>query len=154
MFVFCNSHCDVDVFELMGNDRLAQLIYGWEVCRVPSREVEEFKEPALRHLVQVLAHHSLQMWFSQEWITCSEGLKHMLLYSLTKAVPAFYRMEELAQINWAYVLRFQTSPWSAPYLQKLFVGLRQNKHHAIEHTVAVATIEGKSGTTWILGLSN
>ncbi|KAH8286306.1 hypothetical protein KR054_006584 [Drosophila jambulina] len=141
MFVFCNAHCDVDVFELMGNDRLAQLIYGWEVCRVPSRDLVAFKEPALRHLVRVLAHHSLQMWFSQEWITCSDGLKHMLLYSLTKAVPTFYRIEELASINWPYVLRFQTSPWKVPYLQKLFVGLRLNKHHAIEHAVAVATIE-------------
>ncbi|KAH8360596.1 hypothetical protein KR200_009795 [Drosophila serrata] len=141
MFVFCNSHCDMDVFELMGNDRLAQLIYGWEVCSVPSRDVVALKEPALCHLVRVLTHHSLQMWFSQEWITCSEGLKHMLLYSLTKAVPAFYRIEELANINWAYALRFQTSPWSVPYLQRLFASLRQNKHHGIEHTVPVATIE-------------
>ncbi|XP_017026408.1 uncharacterized protein [Drosophila kikkawai] len=141
MFAFCNGHCDMDVFELMGNDRLAQLLYGWEVCRVPSRDVGAFKEPALRHLVLVLAHHSLQMWFSQEWITCSDGLKNMLLYSLTKAVPAFYRIEELANINWAYVLKFQASPWSVPYLQQLFLNLRKNKHHAIEHAVAVATIE-------------
>ncbi|KAH8234897.1 hypothetical protein KR032_005172 [Drosophila birchii] len=141
MFVFCNAHCDIDVYELMGNDRLAQLIYGWEVLHLPSRDVMTLKEPALCHLVRVLAHYSLQMWFSQEWITCSEGLKHMLLYCLTKAVPAFYQIDGVANINWPYVLRFQTSPWSVPYLQKLFVGLSQSKHHAIEHPVAVATIE-------------
>ncbi|XP_017111963.1 uncharacterized protein LOC108135647 isoform X1 [Drosophila elegans] len=141
MFIFCNVHSDVDVFELMGNDRLSQLIYGWEVCHLPTREPESLKDPALRHIVQVLAHHSLQMWFSQEWITCSEGLKHLLLYSLTKAVPAFYQIPDLAEIDWPYILQFQAKPWSLPYLQQLFISLKQNKHHAIEHTVPVASGE-------------
>ncbi|XP_050742725.1 uncharacterized protein LOC108035337 isoform X2 [Drosophila biarmipes] len=141
MFVFCTGHSDVDVFELMGNDRLSQLIYGWEVCHLPTRDSQSFEDPALRHIVQVLAHHSLQMWFSQEWNTCSEGLKHLLLYSLTKAVPAFYRIGDLAKIDWAYILQFQTKPWSTPYLQQLFLNLKANKHHAIEHTVPVAAAE-------------
>ncbi|KAH8361545.1 hypothetical protein KR084_007625 [Drosophila pseudotakahashii] len=141
MFVFCNGRSDVDVFELMGNDRLSQLIYGWEVCHLPTRGSEALKDPALRHIVLVLAHHSLQMWFSQEWNTCSEGLKHLLLYSLTKAVPAFYQIGDLANIDWAYILQFQTKPWSLPYLQQLFLNLKLNKHHAIEHTVPVAAAE-------------
>nr|XP_016934732.1 uncharacterized protein LOC108013392 isoform X2 [Drosophila suzukii] len=141
MFVFCTGHSDVDVFELMGNDRLSQLIYGWEVCHLPTREAQSFEDPALRHIVQVLAHHSLQMWFSQEWNTCSEGLKHLLLYSLTKAVPAFYRIGDLSKIDWSYILQFQTKPWSTPYLQHLFLNLKMNKHHAIEHTVPVASGE-------------
>ncbi|XP_017072208.1 uncharacterized protein LOC108108620 isoform X2 [Drosophila eugracilis] len=139
MFVFYNGHSDVDVFELMGNDRLSQLIYGWEVCHLPTRESESLKDPALRHIVRVLAHHSLQMWFSQEWRTCSEGLKHLLLYSITKAVPALYQISDLAKIDWAYILQFQTNPWSLPYLQELFLKLKENKHHAIEHTVPMAT---------------
>ncbi|XP_017004284.3 uncharacterized protein [Drosophila takahashii] len=140
-FVFCNGHSDVDVFELMGNDRLSQLIYGWEVCHLPTRGSESLEDPALRHIVLVLAHHSLQMWFSQEWNTCSEGLKHLLLYSLTKAVPAFYQIGDLANIDWAYILQFQTKPWSLPYLQQLFLNLKLNKHQAIEHTVPVAAGE-------------
>ncbi|XP_043646940.1 uncharacterized protein LOC122615852 isoform X2 [Drosophila teissieri] len=141
MFVFSNGHSDVDVFELMGNDRLSQLIYGWEVCHLPTRDSESLKDPALRHIVRVLAHHSLQMWFSQEWRSCSEGLKHLLLYSLTKAVPAFYQIGELANINWSYILQFQTKPWSLSYLQQLFLNLKVNKHHAIEHTVTAASGE-------------
>ncbi|EDW94736.2 uncharacterized protein LOC6534344 isoform X1 [Drosophila yakuba] len=141
MFVFSNGHSDVDVFELMGNDRLSQLIYGWEVCHLPTRDSESLKDPALRHIVRVLAHHSLQMWFSQEWRSCSEGLKHLLLYSLTKAVPAFYQIGDLANINWSYVLQFQTKPWSLSYLQQLFLNIKVNKHHAIEHTVTAASGE-------------
>ncbi|KAH8380537.1 hypothetical protein KR009_011230 [Drosophila setifemur] len=139
MFVFCNGRCDMDVFELMGNDRLTQLIYGWEVCHLPTRD--SFEEEPLQHMAHVLAHHSLQIWFSQEWRTCSEGLKHMLLYCLTKAVPAFYQMKVLDKIDWPYILKFQTSPWRVPYLQKLFVDLRKNKHHVIEHAVPPATNE-------------
>ncbi|XP_017059066.1 uncharacterized protein LOC108099914 isoform X2 [Drosophila ficusphila] len=141
MFVFFNHHSDVDVFELMGNDRLSQLLYGWEVCHLPTRDPDSLKNPALRHIVLVLAHHSLQMLFSQEWSTCSEGLKHLLLYSLTKAVPAFYQISELAKFDWPYIMQFQTRPWSLPYMQQLFRNLKQNKHHAIEHTVPVATGE-------------
>nr|NP_648972.2 uncharacterized protein Dmel_CG7692, isoform A [Drosophila melanogaster]AAF49353.2 uncharacterized protein Dmel_CG7692, isoform A [Drosophila melanogaster] len=141
MFVFCNAHSDVDVFELMGNDRLSQLIYGWEVCHLPTRDSESLKDPALRHMVRVLAHHSLLIWFSQEWKTCSEGLKQLLLYSLTKAVPSFYQIGELANFNWSYVLQFQTRPWSLPYLQQLFLNLKLNKHHAIEHPVPAASGE-------------
>uniref|UniRef100_A0A6P4FAF4 Uncharacterized protein LOC108049408 isoform X2 n=1 Tax=Drosophila rhopaloa TaxID=1041015 RepID=A0A6P4FAF4_DRORH len=136
-----SSRRDVDVFELMGNDRLSQLIYGWEVCHLPTREPESLKDPALRHIVQVLAHHSLQMWFSQEWNTCTEGLKHLLLYSLTKAVPAFFQIPDLAKIDWAYILQFQAKPWKIAYLQQLFLSLKLNKHHAIEHTVPVAAGE-------------
>jgi len=72
----------------------------------------------------------------------TKGLKHLLLYSLTKAVPAFYRIGDLAKIDWSYILQFQTKPWSTPYLQKLFLNLKMNKHHAIEHTVPVASGEG------------
>ncbi|XP_017096114.2 uncharacterized protein [Drosophila bipectinata] len=137
MFVFCYASCDVDVFELMGNDRLSQLIYGWEVCQLQARTC--YQEESLRHIVNVLAHHSLQMWFSQEWRTCSEGLKHMLLYCLTKAVPAFYQMENLCQINWPYVLKLQTKPWNVPYLQDVFRNLHLKKQHSIEHAVPAAT---------------
>ncbi|EDV39738.1 uncharacterized protein Dana_GF10168 [Drosophila ananassae] len=137
MFVFCYASCDVDVFELMGNDRLTQLIYGWEVCQLQART--SYQEESLRHVVNVLAHHSLQLWFSQEWRTCSEGLKHMLLYCLTKAVPAFYQMENLCKINWPYVLKLQTSPWCIPYLQDLFRNLQVNKQLSIEHAVPAAT---------------
>jgi len=154
MFVFCNAHSDVDVFELMGNDRLSQLIYGWEVCHLPTRDSESLKDPALRHMVRVLAHHSLLIWFSQEWKTCSEGLKQLLLYSLTKAVPSFYQIGELANFNWSYVLQFQTRPWSLPYLQQLFLNLKLNKHNAIEHPVPAASGEGKQLVFFPKDLSN
>ncbi|KAH8300444.1 hypothetical protein KR018_005804 [Drosophila ironensis] len=139
MFVFCNGNCDVDVFELMGDDRLMQLIYGWEVCRLEKRG--NLNEEGLRHMVHVLAHHSLLMWFSQEWRTCSEGLRQMLLFCLSNALPAFSQMEELAKINWSYLLKFRTRPWGVPYLQRLFQSLRQNKHQGIEHPVSAATSE-------------
>nr|NP_001259620.1 uncharacterized protein Dmel_CG9902, isoform B [Drosophila melanogaster]NP_573133.2 uncharacterized protein Dmel_CG9902, isoform A [Drosophila melanogaster]AAF48620.1 uncharacterized protein Dmel_CG9902, isoform A [Drosophila melanogaster]AGB95462.1 uncharacterized protein Dmel_CG9902, isoform B [Drosophila melanogaster] len=141
MFVFCNKHSALDVFELMGDDRLSQLLYGWEVCHLPTRDSESLKDPALRHMVRVLVYHSLLMWFSQEWKTCSEGLKQLLLYTLTKAMPAFHQIGELANINWSYVLQFQTKPWSLPYLHQLFLNLELNKQHGIEHKVQAASGE-------------
>ncbi|BFF98652.1 uncharacterized protein DMAD_06750 [Drosophila madeirensis] len=139
MFVFCTECSDVDVFELMGNQRLMQLIYGWEVCRLPNPE--GLREDSMRHVVQVLAHYSLQLWFSQEWPSCSEGLKRMLLYHLGKAMSSFAQIEGLSKIDWPYILKFQGKPWRVPYLQQLFANLRQNKHHTIEHSVLAATQE-------------
>ncbi|XP_022215440.2 uncharacterized protein LOC111069610 isoform X2 [Drosophila obscura] len=139
MFVFCTESSDVDVFELMGNQRLMQLIYGWEVCQLPN--IDGVPEDSLRHVVQVQAHHSLHLLFSQEWMSCSEGLKRMLLYYLNKATSSFAQIEELSKIDWPYILKFQGRPWRVPYLQQLFANLRQNKHHTIEHSVLAATHE-------------
>ncbi|XP_017134759.1 uncharacterized protein LOC108150939 isoform X2 [Drosophila miranda] len=139
MFVFCTESSDVDVFELMGNQRLMQLVYGWEVCQLPNPD--GLREDSLRHVVKVLAHHSLQLWFSQEWSSCSEGLKRMLLYYLGKATSSFAQIEGLSKIDWPYILRLQGKPWRVPYLQQLFANLRQNKHHNIEHSVLAATHE-------------
>lgn len=138
MFFFYTGSSDVDVYQLMANDRLVQLIYGWDVCRVHNRE-SITKE--VSYVVKVLAHHTLQLWFSQEWIGCTESLRRMLLYYLSKATIAFTKIDGLCDIDWQYMLNFQSSPWRLPYLQKLFGNLLQNKHHIIEHPVPPATEE-------------
>ncbi|XP_034482757.1 uncharacterized protein LOC117788190 isoform X2 [Drosophila innubila] len=138
LFVFYTVTSDVDVYQLMANDRLVQLIYAWDVCRLHSRESIAGE---VKYIVRVLAHHTLQLWFSQEWIGCSESLKQMLLYYLSKATSAFSKIEGLCDIDWQYILNFQNSPWSLPYLQRLFRDLMKNKHHIIEHSVPVAAPE-------------
>ncbi|XP_033170180.1 uncharacterized protein LOC117147412 isoform X2 [Drosophila mauritiana] len=141
MFVLYNKPSDGDVFELTGDDRLTQLLYGWGVCHLPIRDSESLKDPQLCHMVRVLLYHSLLMWFSEEWKTCSEIRKQLLLITLSKAVPAFRQIGDLANINWSYVLQLQTQPWSLPYLEQLFLNLNLNKHHAVEYTVQEASEE-------------
>jgi len=103
---------------------------------------ENLLQKKCKYIVRVLAHHTLQLWFSQEWIGCSESLKQMLLYYLSKATTAFSKIEGLCDIDWQYILNFQNSPWRVPYLQRIFKDLMKNKHHIIEHSVPVATPEG------------
>ncbi|XP_032596982.1 uncharacterized protein LOC6557790 isoform X2 [Drosophila grimshawi] len=138
MLAFFVSCSDVDVYQLIPEDRILQLIYGWDVCRLHSRDciTEE-----VGHIVRLLAHHSLQLWFSQEWIGCSESLQRMLLYYLRKSFGAFKKIKGLCDIDWEYILNFQARPWSLPYLQQLFGSLLQHKHSVIEHAVSPATAE-------------
>ncbi|KAH8398889.1 hypothetical protein KR222_010959 [Zaprionus bogoriensis] len=138
MFVFYTGASDVDVYQLMADDRLLQLIYGWNVCRVHSRQAVTVE---VSYIVKVLAHHTLQLWFSQEWMGCSESLKRIVLYYLSKASIAFRKIDGLCDFDWQYILNFQTSPWRLPYLQQLFANLSRNKHHVIEHAVPPATLE-------------
>ncbi|KAL7733254.1 hypothetical protein ACLKA6_004759 [Drosophila palustris] len=138
LFIFYTGSSDVDVYQLMADDRLVQLIYGWDVCRLHSRE--SFREE-VGYIVKILAHHTLHLWFSQEWIGCTESLKQMLLYYLSKATTAFAKIEGLCDVDWQYMLNFQSSPWRLPYLQRIFGNLLQNKHHIIEHSVPLATAE-------------
>lgn len=140
MFVFYTNNSDVDVYQLMADDRLLQLIYGWDVCQVHSRSSLSAE---VSYIVKVLAHHTLQLWFSQEWMGCSESLRRIVLYYLSKGSIAFRKIEGLCDIDWQYMLNFQTSPWRLPYLQELFANLSSNKHHVIEHAVLPATAEGK-----------
>ncbi|XP_030385028.1 uncharacterized protein LOC115632150 [Scaptodrosophila lebanonensis] len=137
-FVFYNGYSDLDIYENMGDDRIQTLLYGWEVCSLHWRDciTEE-----ICHIVKVLAHHSLQLWFSQEWIVCSPCLKRMLLYYLQKAAPAFNQIADLREIDWTYLLHFQTTPWRVPYLQKMFAQLKQNKQTGIEPPVPAPTSE-------------
>ncbi|XP_068149054.1 uncharacterized protein [Drosophila tropicalis] len=139
MFVFFNGSCDVDVYELMANNRLLQLIYGWEVCQLQSKE--QMNEEALRHVVKVLAHYSLQLLFSQEWKSCSNSLKQMLLYYLNVARLNYADIAMLKEVDWPYILNFRAKPWNLPYLQQLFVNLKNNKHQSIEHAVPAGTPE-------------
>ncbi|KAH8307374.1 hypothetical protein KR044_010969 [Drosophila immigrans] len=138
LFAFYMFSSDVDVYQLMADDRLVQLIIAWDACRLHSREciTEE-----LVYIVKVLVHHSLQLWFGQEWISCAESLRRMLLYFLGKASIVFAQIDELCDIDWQYILNFQTNPWHVPYLQQLFANLAKNKHHVIEHSVPPATVE-------------
>ncbi|EDW46145.1 GM13392 [Drosophila sechellia] len=122
MFVLYNKRSDGDVFELMPDDRLTQLLYGWGVCHLPIRDSESLKDPELCHMVRVLLYHSLLM-------------------CLNKAVPAFRQIGDLPNINWSYVLQLQTQPWSLPYLEQLFLNLNLNKQDAIEYTVQEASEE-------------
>lgn len=139
MFVYFASFSDVDVYQLIPDDRILQLIYGWEACHIHSREciTEE-----LGHIVRILAHHTLQLWFSQEWIGCSESLKRMLMYYISKGYKQFSKIKGLCDIDWPYLLNYQINPWRLPYLQQLFANLMQNKHNVIEHAVPPATPEG------------
>ncbi|XP_064544369.1 uncharacterized protein LOC135432594 isoform X2 [Drosophila montana] len=141
MFVFFANYSDVDVYQLIPDDRILQLIYGWDVCRLHTREciTEE-----LGHIARVLAHHTLHLWFSQEWMGSSESLKRMLLYYLSKGYRAFNKIKGLCDIDWQYLLNFQVNPWRLPYLQQLFANLIQNKHHVIEHAVQPASAEDET----------
>ncbi|XP_023179341.2 uncharacterized protein LOC111605178 isoform X2 [Drosophila hydei] len=138
MLAFFSSCSDVDVYQLIPDDRILQLIYGWDACHLHSRDsiTEE-----LGHIVRLLAHHTLQLWFSQEWMGCSETLKRILLHYLNKGHKVFNKIKGLCDIDWQYILNYQMSPWRLPYLQQLFANLQQNKHHVIEHAVPPATAE-------------
>ncbi|TDG52981.1 hypothetical protein AWZ03_000524 [Drosophila navojoa] len=138
MFLFFAGYSDVDVYQLIPDDRTLQLIYGWEACHIHSREriTEE-----LVYIVRILAHHTLQLWFSQEWIGCSESLKRMLIYYISKGYTKFNKIKGLCNIDWPYILNYQMNPWRLPYLQQLFANLMQNKHNVIEHAVPPATPE-------------
>ncbi|EDW73470.2 uncharacterized protein Dwil_GK16634 [Drosophila willistoni] len=139
MFVFFNGSCDVDVYELMADNRLLQLIYGWEVCHLQNKE--QLNEEALRHVVKVLTHYSLQLLFSREWTSCSNSLKQMLLYYLNVARLTFAEIAMLKEVDWLYILNFHAKPWNLPYLQQLFANLKNNKQKSIEHAVPAGTPE-------------
>ncbi|KAH8365633.1 hypothetical protein KR093_002887 [Drosophila rubida] len=142
LFAFYTFSSDVDVYQLMADDRLVQLILAWDACRLHSRECISEE---LIYIAKVLVHHSLQLWFGQEWISCAESLRRMLLYFLGKATNVFAQLDGLCDIDWQYILNFQTNPWHVPYLQRLFANLAKNKHHVIEHSVQPATVEGEYG---------
>ncbi|XP_062129995.1 uncharacterized protein LOC133841488 isoform X1 [Drosophila sulfurigaster albostrigata] len=138
LFAFYAFRSDVDVYQLIADDRLVQLILAWDACQLHSREsiTEE-----LIYIVKVLVHHSLQLWFGQEWMSCAESLRRMLLYYLGKAANVFAQLDGLCDIDWQYLLNFQTNPWHVSYLQHIFANLAKNKHHVIEHSVPPATVE-------------
>ncbi|XP_017844541.1 uncharacterized protein LOC108601130 isoform X1 [Drosophila busckii] len=138
MFVFCTNQSDVDAYPLMGDDRLQQLIYAWDTCDVHNREciTEE-----LEHMLKVLAHHTLQLWFGEEWKYSVGSLKRMLLFFLNKGCSALMQVKGLCGIDWHYLLNLQAAPWRLPYLQQLFINLRRNKKQEIEHDVPAATAE-------------
>nr|XP_039152635.1 uncharacterized protein LOC6740543 isoform X2 [Drosophila simulans] len=141
MFVLYDKRSDGDVIEVTADDRLTQLLYGWGVCHLPIRNSESLKDPDLCHMVRVLLYHTLLMWFSEEWKTCIEIRKQLLLNTLKKAVPAFRQIGDLPNINWSYVLQLQMQPWSLPYLEQLFLNLNLNKQDDLEYTVEEAPEE-------------
>lgn len=147
-FLFIIHKSDVDIFPKMGEERINILLYYWEMCEDYKLKMkdDEYELPEeLESIVKILVAWSLDIWFSKEWDRCKLLYKHALIHCLNRARTLFARMPDMLQINWDFLLLFNTTPWQVTYLKALNVKKEKTLEDGaltIEKEEQMATDEG------------
>ncbi|XP_036336350.1 uncharacterized protein LOC118746611 [Rhagoletis pomonella] len=118
---------DLDVFQLMGRERLDLVLYGWEVCQVHWDELnsKEGLPPYFCTVLKQITQYSLDIWFSKEWEECISKFRGMLLVCLKRAKDLLLKLPGNDIFNWDYTLHLGVEPWNIPYLKE-FLECREN----------------------------
>ncbi|XP_053956621.1 uncharacterized protein LOC128862176 [Anastrepha ludens] len=137
---------DLDVFQLMGRERLDLLFYGFEVCQMHWDDLENKNviPPYLNTVLKQIVQYSLDIWLSKEWEECRSHHKAMLLVCIKRAKNLLQKLPGSDIFNWEYALRLGVKPWDIPYLNQFMVcnrNLAESLKQSSEHVEAPATVE-------------
>ncbi|XP_037880403.1 uncharacterized protein LOC119631903 isoform X1 [Glossina fuscipes] len=134
---------DLDIFPLMGEERINILLYVWELCNDYEQREDGRKWEHLRIVMRMVVPYSLNIWFSEEWKCCRQSFRMALLYCLERAKGLLKKC--FKSIKWEEWLQLGLTPYNVNYLKDLNIYMNKvrdgSKMNSLETTEDPANIK-------------